>query len=44
MRMKNFLIPVMYGLIANTTPTVAQQAQIPTVAQQVDTYNLRTTA
>ena len=31
-------------LIANTTPTVAQQAQTQTVAQQADMYNLRTTA
>ena len=64
LRMKNFLIPVMYGhlkierdlirkniqtdkvldLIANTTPTVAQQAQTPTATQQADMYNLRTTA
>ena len=33
----------MLDLIANTTPTVAQQAQIPTIAQQADMYNLRTT-
>ena len=31
-------------LIANTAPTIAQQAQTPTVAQQADMYNLRTTA
>ena len=31
-------------LIANTVPTVAQQAQTPTIAQQADMYNLRTTA
>ena len=31
-------------LIANTAPTVAQQAQTPTIAQQADMYNLRTTA
>ena len=31
-------------LIANTTPTVVQQAQTPTVAQQADMHNLRTTA
>ena len=30
-------------MIANTTPTVVQQAQTPTVAQQADMYNLRTT-
>ena len=30
-------------MIANTTPTVAQQALIPTVAQQADMHNLRTT-
>ena len=34
----------MLDLIANTTPTVAQQAQTPTTAQQADMYNLRTTA
>ena len=63
LRMKNFLIPVMYchlkiqralirkkiqtdkvlDLIANTAPTVPQQAQTPPIAQQVDMYNLRTT-
>ena len=31
-------------LIANTTPTVAQQAQTPAIAQQADMHNLRTTA
>ena len=31
-------------LIANTTPSIAQQAQTPTVAQQADMYKLRTTA
>ena len=30
--------------IANTTPTVTQQAQTPTVAQQADMHNLRRTA
>ena len=30
-------------MIANTTPTVAQQAQTPTVVQQADMHNLRTT-
>ena len=34
----------MLHLIANTTPTVALQAQTPTVAQQADMHNLRTTA
>ena len=34
----------MLDLIANTTRTVAQQAQIPTIAQQADMHNLRTTA
>ena len=31
-------------LIANTTQTVVQQAQTPTIAQQADMHNLRTTA
>ena len=31
-------------LIANSTPTVAQQAQTISIAQQTDMYNLRTTA
>ena len=34
----------MLDFIANTTLTVAQQAQTPTVAQQADMHNLRTTA
>ena len=34
----------MLDLIANTTPTVAQQAQTSTVAHQADMHNLRTTA
>ena len=34
----------MLNLIAKATPTVAQQAQPPTVAQQTDMHNLRTTA
>ena len=34
----------MLDLIANTAPTVAQQAQTPTIAPQADMYNLRTTA
>ena len=33
----------MLDLIANTAPTIAQQAQTPTIAQQADMYNLRTT-
>ena len=33
----------MFDLIAITTPTVAQQAQTPTAAQQAYMYNLRTT-
>ena len=41
---KNIQTYKVLDLIANTTPTVAQQAQTPTVAQQVDMYNLRTTA
>ena len=31
-------------MIANTTQTVAQQAQTPTIAQQADMHNLRITA
>ena len=31
-------------MIANTAPTIAQQAQTPTVTQQADIYNLRMTA
>ena len=31
-------------MIGNNAPTIAQQAQTPTIAQQVDMYNLRTTA
>ena len=34
----------MLDLIANTAPTVAQQAQTPTIAQQADMCNLRITA
>ena len=30
-------------MIANTAPTIAQQVQTPTIAQQADMYNLRTT-
>ena len=33
----------MLDLIANTTSTVTQQAQTPTIAQQADMHNLRTT-
>ena len=40
---KNIQIDKVSDLIANTAPTVAQQAQTPTVAQQADMYNLRTT-
>ena len=41
---KNIQTDKVLDLIANTTPTVAQQAQTPTTAQQADMYNLRTTA
>ena len=41
---KNIQTDKVLDLIANTAPTVAQQAQTPTVAQQVDMYNLRTNA
>ena len=41
---KNIQTDKVLDLIANTTPTVAQQAQTPTAAQQTDMYNLRTTA
>ena len=40
---KNIQIDKVLDLIANTAPTVAQQAQTPTIAQQADMYNLRTT-
>ena len=40
---KNVQTDKVLDLIANTTPTVAQQAQTLTVAQQADMYNLRTT-
>ena len=40
---KNIQTDKMLDLIANTAPTVAQQAQTPTIAQQADMYNLRTT-
>ena len=41
---KNIQTDKVLDLIANTAPTVAQQTQTPTVAQQADMYNLRTTA
>ena len=41
---KNIQTDKVLDLIANTAPTVAQQAQTQTVAQQADMYNLRTTA
>ena len=41
---KNIQTDKVLDLIANTAPTIAQQAQTPTVAQQADMYNLRTTA
>ena len=41
---KNIQTDKVLDLIANTAPTVAQQAHTPTVAQQADMYNLRTTA
>ena len=40
---KNIQTDKVLDLIANTAPTVVQQAQTPTVAQQADMYNLRTT-
>ena len=40
---KNIQTDKVLDLIANTAPTIAQQAQPPTVAQQADMYNLRTT-
>ena len=41
---KNIQTDKVLDLIANTAQTVAQQAEIPTIAQQADMYNLRTTA
>ena len=41
---KNIQTDKVSDLIANTAPTVAQQAQTPTIAQQADMYNLGTTA
>ena len=40
---KNIQTDKVLDLIENTAPTVAQQAQTPTIAQQADMYNLRTT-
>ena len=40
---KNIQTDKVLDLIANTAPTVAQQAQTPTVVRQADMYNLRTT-
>ena len=41
---KNIQTDKVLDLIANTAATIAQQAQTPTIAQQADMYNLRTTA
>ena len=41
---KNIQTDKVLDLIVNTMPTVSQQAQTPTVAQQANMYNLRTTA
>ena len=41
---KNIQTDKVLDLIANTAPTIAQEPQTPTVAQQADMYNLRTTA
>ena len=41
---KNIQTDNMLDFTANTAPTIAQQAQTLTVAQQADMYNLRTTA
>ena len=40
---KNIQTDEVLDLIANTAPTIAEQAQTPTVAEQADRYNLRTT-
>ena len=40
---KNIETDKVLDLIAKTAPTIVQQAQTPTVAQQADMYNLRTT-
>ena len=41
---KNIQTDKVLDLIANTAPTIVQQAQTSTIAQQADMYNLRTTA
>ena len=41
---KNIQTDKVLDVIANTAPTIAQQAQTLTIAQQADMYNLRTTA
>ena len=41
---KNIQTDKVLDLIANTTPTVTQQAQTPIVTQQADMHNLTTTA
>ena len=41
---KNIQTDKVLDLIANTAPTIAQQAQTPTIAQKADMYNLGTTA
>ena len=41
---KNIQTDKVLDLIAKPTPTVGQQAQTPTTAQQADMHNLRTTA
>ena len=41
---KNIQTGKVLDLIANTALTVAQQVQMPTIAQQADMYKLRTTA
>ena len=41
---KNIQTDKVLDLIANTIPTVAQQAQTLTIAQQADIHNLRITA
>ena len=41
---KNIQTDKVLDLIANTVPIVVQQAQTPTIAQQGNMYNLKTTA
>ena len=41
---KNIQTDKVLDLIAKTTPTVVQHAQTPTIDQQADMHNLRTTA